>query len=204
VPSLLAPQTRTVAREGGSPVVSMTRWAIAVAILTALLLPAHALSGEGSGVENDRLASRYGPKVRKTRAQALKQDLDNDGVPDKFDECPGQKEDLDDYEDQDGCPELDNDEDRIPDVYDTCPLEAEDIDGFEDADGCPDPDNDGDGILDVLDGCPNLPEDFDGFEDLGGCPDPDNDRDGIRDDEDTCPDRPERWNRYRDRDGCPD
>jgi hypothetical protein len=151
-----------------------------------------------------RRSGRYGPRVLKNRAQALKEDLDGDGIPDKFDRCPGQREDFDGFEDEDGCPEMDNDKDLIPDAYDQCVNEKEDIDGFQDDDGCPDPDNDQDGIPDSLDACPNAAEDFDGFEDLGGCPDPDNDQDGIPDVTDFCPMDPETFNGRDDEDGCPD
>src|SRR5690606_36060287 len=110
-------------------------------------------------------------------------------------DCRNEPEDMDGFEDEDGCPDPDNDRDTILDVNDKCPNEPEDFDGFEDEDGCPDPDNDGDGILDAAelvrnpDGtyywvnkdkniengvevdCRNLPEDFDGVEDEDGCPD---------------------------------
>ncbi|MBN1578528.1 MAG: OmpA family protein, partial [Chitinispirillaceae bacterium] len=144
----------------------------------------------------------------------IKPDRDNDGIPDKDDQCPGDPEDNDGFEDADGCPDLDNDNDGIPDVRDTCPLEpavcsgcpvrdadndgisdnidrcpkdAEDKDGYLDDDGCPDPDNDNDGIPDDKDRCPNDPEDKDGFGDDDGCPDTDNDSDGIPDIDDKCP-----------------
>jgi outer membrane protein OmpA-like peptidoglycan-associated protein len=114
-------------------------------------------------------------------------DKDGDGIKDDVDKCPGEAEDRDGFEDEDGCPDLDNDKDGIPDLKDKCPNEAEDKDGFEDEDGCPDPDNDKDGILDAADKCPNDAEDKDGFEDEDGCPDPDNDKDGIPDTSDKCP-----------------
>jgi OOP family OmpA-OmpF porin len=114
-------------------------------------------------------------------------DTDGDGIADPQDKCPNEKEDLDGFEDTDGCPELDNDKDGIPDAQDKCPNEPEDRDGFEDADGCPDRDNDADGIADAQDKCPNEKEDFDGFEDADGCPDPDDDKDGVLDAEDRCP-----------------
>jgi len=117
-------------------------------------------------------------------------DRDRDGIPDHLDDCPGVPEDLDGFEDTDGCPDYDNDGDGIPDDMDLCPDEAEDFDGFQDGDGCPDPDNDGDGIPDHLDQCPDQPEDFDGFQDDDGCPDPDNDGDGVLDHLDRCPDTP--------------
>ena len=66
-------------------------------------------------------------------------DTDGDGVLDENDECPEEAEDNDQFEDEDGCPDLDNDGDSIPDVDDLCPLDAEDVDGFQDDDGCLDP-----------------------------------------------------------------
>jgi len=113
-------------------------------------------------------------------------DADGDGIPDELDQCPNEAEDMDGFEDEDGCPDLDNDGDGIPDTDDKCPNEAEDMDGFEDEDGCPDPDNDGDGILDVDDKCPNDP----GPPENNGCPDPDRDGDGVPDRIDNCPDEP--------------
>ncbi len=98
-------------------------------------------------------------------------DSDGDGIPDFRDECPMDAEDMDGFQDGDGCPDPDNDLDGIPDGRDMCPDEPEDIDGFEDSDGCPDLDNDGDGIVDERDMCPDEPEDIDGFEDEDGCPD---------------------------------
>jgi thrombospondin type 3 repeat protein len=98
-------------------------------------------------------------------------DRDHDGIPDKRDQCPEQPEDFDGYQDEDGCPDLDNDGDGIPDTRDLAPDLPEDVDGFEDDDGRPDLDNDGDGIPDVRDLCPNEAEDFDGDQDTDGCPD---------------------------------
>ena len=113
-------------------------------------------------------------------------DADGDGIPDELDGCPSEAEDFDGFEDEDGCPDLDNDGDGILDVDDKCPNDAEDMDGFEDEDGCPDPDNDGDGILDGDDECPNEP----GTPENNGCPDPDRDGDGVPDRIDNCPDDP--------------
>lgn len=98
-------------------------------------------------------------------------DSDQDGMPDDADRCPDQPEDIDGFEDEDGCPDPDNDGDGIPDATDKCPNAAEDKDGFEDADGCPDPDNDRDGIRDDFDHCPNEPETINGIDDDDGCPD---------------------------------
>lgn len=131
-------------------------------------------------------------------------DLDNDDIPDDLDQCPTRPEDRDDFEDEDGCPEVDNDRDRVLDEDDECPAEPEDQDGYEDHDGCPDPDNDGDGVLDAADRCPDVAEDVDGFEDTDGCPDLDNDQDGIADTVDKCPTEPEDLDDFADHDGCPD
>ncbi len=142
-------------------------------------------------------------------------DADNDGISDALDKCIVEPEDLDRFEDTDGCPELDNDQDQINDKDDACPLEPEDFDNLQDEDGCPEEDFDGDGILDEDDKCPDTPgprlaqgcpaldadndgilkedqceddpEDFDGFQDEDGCPEPDNDGDTVLDGEDRCP-----------------
>jgi len=114
-------------------------------------------------------------------------------------------EDLDRFEDEDGCPDLDNDDDGILDPEDACPMSPETVNNYKDEDGCPDEaDTDRDGIGDLSDRCPREPEDIDGFEDTDGCPDKDNDRDGFLDPVDTCPNQPETWNDWRDDDGCPD
>ncbi len=99
-------------------------------------------------------------------------DSDGDGVVDEVDRCPATPEDLDGFEDEDGCPELDNDRDGVPDAIDACPLVAETPNGFQDDDGCPDvaPDADGDGIADLADRCPFEPETRNGVRDDDGCP----------------------------------
>lgn len=105
------------------------------------------------------------------RAEREEMDSDDDGINDADDACPYVAEDLDGFEDGDGCPDTDDDHDGILDADDACPREAEDMDGFADADGCPDPDNDDDGLLDGLDACPDQPETVNGVEDGDGCPD---------------------------------
>ncbi|MEE9432073.1 MAG: OmpA family protein [Melioribacteraceae bacterium] len=131
-------------------------------------------------------------------------DSDSDGIPDDKDQCPNEAEDMDGFQDEDGCPDYDNDGDGILDINDGCQNAKEDFDGYKDEDGCPDIDNDGDGILDINDKCPNSKEDMDGFEDEDGCPEVDNDNDGILDINDSCPNESEVFNGYKDDDGCPD
>ena len=131
-------------------------------------------------------------------------DSDSDGIPDRKDECKDSPEDRDDFQDEDGCPDIDNDQDGVPDEDDRCPDLQEDRDGWKDNDGCPDTDNDGDGLLDSEDACPNKTEDIDGHQDGDGCPEPDNDSDGIPDTRDQCPIEPEDKDGFRDDDGCPE
>jgi OOP family OmpA-OmpF porin len=98
-------------------------------------------------------------------------DTDGDGIPDRLDRCPTERETVNGISDDDGCPEIDPDGDGILGDADRCPDQAEDFDGFQDDDGCPDPDNDHDGIDDRRDTCPGEPETVNGFQDDDGCPD---------------------------------
>ena len=116
-------------------------------------------------------------------------DQDGDKILDEVDQCPDLAEDRDGFQDEDGCPDLDNDGDEIPDAQDKCPTVAEDKDGFEDADGCPEKDNDQDRIPDVEDGCPNEAGTPNPDAKKNGCPVHDKDGDGIADEDDACPDQ---------------
>ncbi|MBN2718422.1 MAG: OmpA family protein [Deltaproteobacteria bacterium] len=131
-------------------------------------------------------------------------DLDGDGLENEGDECPEQPEDLDGFQDEDGCPDDDNDGDGIQDGYDSCVNEPEDKDGFRDDDGCPDLDHDEDGIKEPTDQCPDKAEDYDNFEDEDGCPDTDNDSDGVLDSNDFCDGSKEDQDGFQDEDGCPE
>ncbi|MFO0758458.1 MAG: OmpA family protein [Byssovorax sp.] len=133
-------------------------------------------------------------------------DQDGDGIPDDKDACPTIAEDKDGFEDNDGCPDLDNDGDGIPDDKDKCPNQPETVNGVDDADGCPDQvaDRDQDGIPDDKDKCPEA-----GGKDVinrpgtyYGCPD--TDHDGVPDYLDKCPKEPEDTDGFQDTDGCPD
>jgi outer membrane protein OmpA-like peptidoglycan-associated protein len=126
-------------------------------------------------------------------------DEDDDGIVDGDDLCPSKPEDADGFEDDDGCPDLDNDEDGIADTDDECPNPkdpnaVEDMDDWEDDDGCLDADNDGDGILDGPDACPTEA----GVASANGCPDEDGD--GIVDAKDECVDEAGGAESF----GCPD
>ena len=163
-----------------------------------------ALLGDGRGDTFRVMAGvSWSPTPEGTRVIG-RGDADGDGVPDRIDICPDEPEDNDGYQDDDGCPDLDNDGDGVIDAQDACPDEPEDRDGYKDDDGCPERDNDGDGVSDVTDRCPNDPEDLDKFEDDDGCPDEDNDGDGIADAKDKCPNEAETVNGVDDLDGCPD
>ena len=162
---------------------------------------------------NDRRAEEHLLIARTNVALALEaaercrpKDRDGDGILDGDDECPDSAETVNNFKDEDGCPEGDRDRDGIWDSEDQCPDDPEDLDNFMDSDGCPDRDNDNDGIPDASDKCPDDPEDMDGDEDFDGCPDAakDRDGDGIGDDVDRCIDDPETINEYLDEDGCPD
>ena len=127
-----------------------------------------------------------------------------DGIVDAADSCPSDAEDMDGFEDEDGCPDNDNDGDGVPDASDQCGDQAEDTDGFEDDDGCPDVDNDADGIEDAADKCPNEAENKNGIDDEDGCPEVDSDGDGLLGSNDKCPNDAEDMDGFEDQDGCPD
>ncbi len=157
---------------------------------------------DGDGVldKDDNCPSLAGPKENKGCPVEAPKDRDGDGVLDPQDGCPDQAEDMDKFQDEDGCPEVDNDQDGVTDLADKCPNEAGPIANL----GCPILDKDGDGILDDKDKCPNEPEDKDGFQDDDGCPELDNDADGIPDQKDNCRDEPEDKDGFQDDDGCPE
>jgi outer membrane protein OmpA-like peptidoglycan-associated protein len=133
-------------------------------------------------------------------------DQDGDGIADDKDQCATAPEDIDGYQDQDGCPDPDNDGDGIADAQDKCPNDPETKNGYQDSDGCPDefPDRDKDGIPDAEDKCPDDggPTAIHRMGEFYGCPD--RDRDGVPDKIDKCPDEPEDTDGFQDADGCPD
>jgi hypothetical protein len=98
-------------------------------------------------------------------------DRDQDGVPDNIDKCPDQPEDVDGFEDVDGCPDPDNDKDGVPDANDECPNTPAGPTPDVRRPGCPVEDKDNDTIEDAVDKCPDEAETFNGVEDADGCPD---------------------------------
>lgn len=121
-------------------------------------------------------------------------DTDKDGVPDKFDKCPGTPAGV--SVDANGCP-LDADGDGVPDYLDKCPDTPKEA--KVDSTGCP-LDEDGDGVGDYKDQCPGTPA---GVKvDEKGCP-LDSDHDGVPDYKDNCPDSPAEAAGHVDSVGCP-
>jgi len=191
-------------------------------------------AGGGGGFRTSGRAELLEPTWRATldiRYAPMAHDRDGDGVADRDDKCPDQREDKDGFQDTDGCPDPDNDNDGIADALDKCPNEAETINGYLDDDGCPDEapkkveapplptmkcadgteskpgekcDSDHDGLTDDADGCPMQAEDKDGIADEDGCPEKDADEDGVGDQEDKCPLVAETIDGVDDSDGCPE
>jgi MYXO-CTERM domain-containing protein len=123
-------------------------------------------------------------------------DLDDDGIPDAFDNCPADanptQADLDGDQIGDACdPDIDGD--SVANAVDNCPLTANadqtDTDDDGTGDACED-DLDGDGVADATDNCPAVAnpgqEDADA-DGLGDACDPDTDGDGIPNAADNCP-----------------
>ncbi len=160
-----------------------------------------------AGLETSLLAGVGDPPARALLSAAWaprSHDLDKDSVDDDIDQCKELPEDKDGFQDEDGCPDLDNDDDGVPDKADKCPSVKEDEDSFDDGDGCPDPDNDGDKILDIDDACPNEAGPPSAEKGRNGCAIHDRDSDGVTDLQDRCPDEAEDLDGFHDEDGCPE
>lgn len=155
------------------------------------------ISGIGAPELRVFAALGYSPDVR---------DNDRDGTPNGRDKCPDEPEDVDGFEDGDGCIDPDNDGDLRSDAIDRCPAQPEDLDGFNDDDGCPELDNDGDGIADLEDKCQYDREDGVAPHSKDGCPITKNDADGdgLVDAIDQCADDGEDLDAFEDGDGCPE
>ena len=126
--------------------------------------------GGSFGVPEKRTVPRPPPPLPE-QPEIDETDADHDGLPDRIDRCPAERETVNGLLDGDGCPEPDADNDTVVGDADKCPAIAEDKDGFEDDDGCPETDNDRDGVVDAADRCPTDVETRNGFDDDDGCPD---------------------------------
>ncbi len=168
--------------------------------------PALVKDSDGDGVPDyrDKCPFKPGPAMYHGCPPELV-DSDGDGIPDYLDKCPHEPEDLDGFQDEDGCPDPDNDGDGICDPNETiqanlekykyycegrdlCPMHS----GPAKYSGCPREmlDRDGDGIPDYLDKCPDEAENVDGHHDEDGCPDPGPpppEPEPVRTEEDVCP-----------------
>jgi len=108
---------------------------------------------DGDGIPDLDDACPTQPGGKDTQGCPVSKDSDGDGIPDDIDRCPLDPEDLDGFQDEDGCPDPDNDGDGIVDKVDACPNTPG---PFENR-GCPVLDRDGDGIPDDVDKCPDVP-----------------------------------------------
>ena len=102
----------------------------------ALFGATNSASGE-PGQQKSEQNSMDSP-VQGVAEDPAKLDGDGDLVLGENDKCPDKPEDIDQYQDADGCPDYDNDEDGIRDAEDKCPNEKEVINTLKDGDGCPD------------------------------------------------------------------
>jgi len=100
-------------------------------------------------------------------------DIDGDGIADEFDLCTFEPENINGFEDEDGCADvlpLTPEQEEL-----LLPILGDDEIIILNEDGVleiiKNLDDDNDGIPNDLDFCPNEPENYDGINDLDGCPD---------------------------------
>lgn len=169
--------------QNGNPISIPFGFAANISV-TQVFLATDNLPGLFFPLRNRQVGLRLGINVATELGERDKKacDKDNDGIPDRRDDCP----DVYGLKQFRGCPDTDGD--GIPDRIDGCPLEF----GLVSLNGCPD--RDGDGIADDFDKCPDIA----GLKELNGCPD--RDFDGVADIDDECPDEPGNIETK----GCPD
>ena len=110
------------------------------------LLPTRGDAERPITTEGELLLGVHFPLGRRAKASATplklreptEDDTDGDGWADGRDACPDRAEDHDGFEDQDGCPDIDNDIDQVLDISDKCATVPETYNGYDDDDGCPD------------------------------------------------------------------
>jgi outer membrane protein OmpA-like peptidoglycan-associated protein len=123
---------------------------VTVALRARLAISSHFTIGAGAGLDGDVRAFAaiiFEPRTsRMEHTEVVIEDLppperppsdrDDDHIIDRLDGCPDDAEDLDEYQDDDGCPDPDNDDDHIVDTDDLCPDEP----GVAAEAGCPERD----------------------------------------------------------------
>ncbi len=126
-------------------------------------------------VSNDSKAADFYVGVKYPVYQKKFKDTDEDGVLNKYDDCPLVAGPVE----NNGCPWPDADADTVADKDDACV----NIAGPVENKGCPWGDADNDTVLDNVDECVNVT----GPVENKGCPWPDTDGDGVLDKDDKCP-----------------
>ena len=188
------------------------------------VLPLLEAAGSSAGVKQveqavaakPRLKARLQPLLRQTalsvqrreaaqgiapqRVETAGPDADGDGMPDKIDGCPNDKNKTASGDCGCGTPDKDSDGDGTADCKDGCPNDKNKTAPGDCGCGMPDKDSDGDGTADCKDGCPNDKTKTTPGDCGCGTPDKDSDGDGVADCKDDCPTAkgPARWQ------GCPD
>ena len=125
----------------------------------------HLEAGVGVGLISGLGSSAIRGMLGLSFARTLDDDFDGDGIDNVLDRCPQLSEDLDGFQDEDGCPDDDNDLDGIADLIDRCPNAPADTD-----DGCPRQ------VITPVDAvtedlCPDEAETVNGYLDDDGCAD---------------------------------
>ena len=105
---------------------------------------------DDDGIPDAEDACPTQPGTPEAQGCPVAKDSDGDAVPDDIDRGPLDVEDVDGFQDEDGCPDADDDNDGIVDKMDSCPHNPGPIDNR----GCPVLDADKDGIPDDRDRCP--------------------------------------------------
>ncbi|WP_264565146.1 DUF5723 family protein [Flavobacterium sp. N3904] len=126
-------------------------------------------------VSDDSKAADFYVGIKYPVYQKKFKDTDEDGVLDKFDDCPLVAGPVENH----GCPWPDTDGDKVFDKDDACVNVAGPVENK----GCPWGDADKDTVLDNVDACVNVA----GPVENKGCPWPDTDGDGVLDKDDKCP-----------------